>query len=66
MLQIIDEIAVNQKDETQVSMIFCNVSIDDILMKPELEAIRKKHDNIHIRFIIDKVCLFVSLVCVQG
>jgi len=54
MLQLIDEIVSNSRDKTQVSMIFGNVSIDDILMKPELEAIRRKHDNIHIRFIIDK------------
>lgn len=55
MLQIIEEICVNSKDKTQVSMIFGNVSIDDILLKPELEQIRQKYDNIHIRFIIDKV-----------
>merc|ERR1712087_308469 len=54
MLQLIDEIVSNSRDKTQVSTIFGNVSIDDILLKPELEAIRKKHDNIHIRFIIDK------------
>jgi len=54
MLQLIAEIVANSKDRTQVSMIFGNVSIDDILLKSELEAIREKHDNVHIRFIIDK------------
>jgi len=54
MLQIVDEIVSNSRDKTQVSMIFGNVSIDDILLKKELEAIRQKHENIHIRFIIDK------------
>eukprot|EP00484_Ammonia_sp_Unknown_P019279 CAMPEP_0197038174 /NCGR_PEP_ID=MMETSP1384-20130603/15160_1 /TAXON_ID=29189 /ORGANISM="Ammonia sp." /LENGTH=297 /DNA_ID=CAMNT_0042468571 /DNA_START=1527 /DNA_END=2420 /DNA_ORIENTATION=- len=54
MLQIIREIEANHNDETQVSMIFGNVSIDDILLREELEQVRQKHDNIHIRFIIDK------------
>eukprot|EP01084_Bolivina_argentea_P088576 159921_1 len=53
MLQLMTEIIGNH-DPVQVSLIFGNVSIDDILLKPELEAIRQKHDNIHIRFIIDK------------
>jgi len=54
MLQIINEVAVNARDKTEISLIFGNVSMDDILMKSQLEAIRKKHENIHIRFIIDK------------
>mmetsp|Transcript_14712 Transcript_14712/g.22129 ORF Transcript_14712/g.22129 Transcript_14712/m.22129 type:complete len:113 (-) Transcript_14712:1222-1560(-) len=48
------EIVANPGDKTQVSMIFGNVSIDDILLKQELEDMRAKYDNMHIRFIIDK------------
>eukprot|EP01083_Nonionella_stella_P015339 42913_1 len=53
MLQLMEQIIFN-KDPIQVSLIFGNVSIDDILLHKELEAIRKKHDNIHIRLVIDK------------
>eukprot|EP01083_Nonionella_stella_P028771 79295_1 len=52
MLHIIDEIIYNN-DPVQVSLVFGNVSMDDILMKPELEAIRRKYDNIQIRFMVD-------------
>eukprot|EP00483_Globobulimina_turgida_P013640 UN13666 len=54
MFQLIEEIIANKNDNTQVSMIFGNVSIDDILFEPELEDIRNKYDNIDIRFINDK------------
>eukprot|EP01084_Bolivina_argentea_P193683 332268_1 len=53
MLQLIKHI-IAKNDPIQVSMVFGNVSIDDILLKTELEEIRQKHENIHIRFIIDK------------
>lgn len=56
MLQIINEIIYKpNNDKTQISMIFGNVSIDDILLKPQLEEIRENNENVHIRFIIDKV-----------
>eukprot|EP00483_Globobulimina_turgida_P000709 UN00709 len=36
MLQLIEEIIADKNDNTQVSMIFGNVSIDDILLKPRI------------------------------
>ncbi|RCH78097.1 NADH-cytochrome b5 reductase, partial [Rhizopus azygosporus] len=46
MLQIIHAIVKNPADKTKVSLIFGNVSEEDILLRKELDEIAQKHDNI--------------------
>ncbi|MBW0467133.1 hypothetical protein O181_006848 [Austropuccinia psidii MF-1] len=43
MLQIIRACAKNPNDHTQISLIYANVNIDDILLKQELDQIQKEH-----------------------
>ena len=48
MLQVIKEIERNPVDETQVNFIFANQSVDDIILKKELDKIAAKNDNINV------------------
>lgn len=43
MLQIIEEVLRNPADKTQLTLVFANVNADDILLKPRLDALAKKH-----------------------
>jgi len=57
MLQIIRAIDKNPNDRTHKSLIFGNVSVDDILLKDELDAIVNKHavsGKFKIHYCIDK------------
>ncbi len=55
MMQIIREIAKHPADDTKISLIFGNVSVDDILLRKELEDVRKEHDFVNVYFTLDKV-----------
>ena len=46
---MIKEIARNPEDKTQVSFVFANQTVDDIILKEELDDIVAKHDNINVR-----------------
>lgn len=57
MLQIIRAIDKNPSDQTHKSLIFGNVSVDDILLKDELDAIVNKHavtGKFKIHYCVDK------------
>ena len=46
MLQVIKEIARNPEDKTKVSFIFANQSVEDIIIKKDLDELNRSHDNI--------------------
>lgn len=48
MLQVIKEIDRNPTDQTQVNFIFANQSVDDIILKKELDEIAANNDNINV------------------
>eukprot|EP00301_Raphidiophrys_heterophryoidea_P018725 c3733_g1_i1.p1 GENE.c3733_g1_i1~~c3733_g1_i1.p1 ORF type:complete len:272 (+),score=69.56 c3733_g1_i1:51-818(+) len=54
MYQVIREIISNPEDKTEVSLLFANVSPQDIIMHGELEAVAKAHPNIHIHYVVNK------------
>jgi len=54
MFQLLEEILSNPDDKTEVTLIFANVSEDDILLKQELDAMQYNHDNFHVYYSIDK------------
>ncbi|ETO30626.1 NADH-cytochrome b5 reductase 2 [Reticulomyxa filosa] len=54
MLQVIHQILSDPKDETEIHMIFANRSIDDILLREELEILTEKHSKFHLHFTLDK------------
>lgn len=52
--QILKKIATNDNDETHVSLLFANQSIDDILLRNELEFLAQQRPNIKIWYTIDR------------
>ncbi|KAG2236849.1 hypothetical protein BDF21DRAFT_378706 [Thamnidium elegans] len=53
MLQIIHAICKNPADKTKVSLIFGNVSEEDILLREELDELAQKHDNISVYHVLN-------------
>ncbi|CAG8589515.1 2222_t:CDS:2 [Acaulospora morrowiae] len=54
MLQIIRAVCKNPYDKTRVSLIFANVTVDDILLKDELDSLASKHENFTVFYTLDK------------
>ncbi|XP_023547148.1 NADH-cytochrome b5 reductase-like protein [Cucurbita pepo subsp. pepo] len=53
MLQVIDAIVKNPDDNTQVSLIYGNVSPDDILLKQKLDLLASSHPNLKVFYTVD-------------
>ncbi|KAL8488318.1 hypothetical protein ACS0TY_024554 [Phlomoides rotata] len=53
MLQIIDAILKNPDDNTKVSLIYANVSPDDILLKKKLDVLAVSNPNLKIFYTVD-------------
>lgn len=53
MLQIIEAILKNPDDNTKVSLLYANVSPDDILLKQKLDFLSSKHPNLKIFYTVD-------------
>ena len=48
MLQVIKEIARNPEDTTEVMFVFANQTVEDIILKKELDELAAKHKNINV------------------
>ncbi|XP_010520587.1 PREDICTED: NADH-cytochrome b5 reductase-like protein [Tarenaya hassleriana] len=53
MLQVIEAILKNPEDKTQISLLYGNVSPDDILLKQKLDALQAKHPNLKVYYTVD-------------
>ena len=53
MLQIIRAIVENPEDDTEVSLIFANVSETDILLREHLEELANKHNNFKLHHVLN-------------
>ena len=53
MLQVLEEVANNPDDKSEVHLVFANVSGKDVLMKETLDALVQKHPNIKVTYVID-------------
>uniref|UniRef100_A0A7C9CH21 NADH-cytochrome b5 reductase n=1 Tax=Opuntia streptacantha TaxID=393608 RepID=A0A7C9CH21_OPUST len=53
MLQIIEAIMKNPGDNTQVSLLYANVSPDDILLKKKLDILAESHSNFKVYYTVD-------------
>ncbi|CAA7409899.1 unnamed protein product [Spirodela intermedia] len=53
MLQIIMEIVKNPDDNTQVALLYANVSPDDILLKGKLDQLAAAHPNVKVFYTVD-------------
>jgi cytochrome-b5 reductase len=54
MLQVIEEILKNPDDITKVSLLYANVSPDDILLKQKLDSLAATHPNLKVFYTVDK------------
>ncbi|KAF7021639.1 hypothetical protein CFC21_034561 [Triticum aestivum] len=54
MLQVVRAILKNPDDNTQVSLIYANVSPDDILLKKELDRLASSYPNFKVFYTVDK------------
>uniref|UniRef100_A0A0E0BXU8 NADH-cytochrome b5 reductase n=1 Tax=Oryza meridionalis TaxID=40149 RepID=A0A0E0BXU8_9ORYZ len=54
MLQVVRAILKNPDDNTQVSLIYANVSPDDILLKRELDRLASSYPNFKVFYTVDK------------
>ena len=57
MLQIITQIIKDPEDHTKISLIFGNISEDDILCRERLEVLAHKHSDFRTWFTLDNVCV---------
>lgn len=53
MLQVVEAILKNPDDKTQVSLIYANVSPDDILLKRKLDILSASHPNFRVFYTVD-------------
>ncbi|GJV88173.1 NADH-cytochrome b5 reductase-like protein [Tanacetum coccineum] len=53
MLQIIEAILKNPDDNTKVTLIYANVSPDDILLKKKLDMLAASHPNLKVFYTVD-------------
>jgi len=55
MFQVINKILQNPEDKTQISLIYANLSENDILLKQELDTLARRHrDRFQVHYTIDK------------
>uniref|UniRef100_A0A1J3FVN5 NADH-cytochrome b5 reductase n=1 Tax=Noccaea caerulescens TaxID=107243 RepID=A0A1J3FVN5_NOCCA len=53
MLQVIDAILKNPEDNTQITLLYANVSPDDILLKQKLDVLQANHPNLKVFYTVD-------------
>lgn len=53
MLQVIEAILKNPDDNTQISLLYANVSPDDILLKEKLDVLAATHPNLKVFYTVD-------------
>lgn len=53
MYQIVQAIAKDPNDHTEVHLVFANVNYEDILLKKELDDLAAKHDNINVYYVLN-------------
>ncbi|XP_057967193.1 NADH-cytochrome b5 reductase-like protein [Malania oleifera] len=53
MLQVIEAILRNPDDKTQISLLYANVSPDDILLKQKLDILSASHPNLKVFYTVD-------------
>ncbi|KAF8932421.1 NADH-cytochrome b5 reductase 1 [Dissophora ornata] len=53
MLQIIRAVVKNPEDKTKVSLIFANVTREDIILKAELDLLAKKHPQFQVYYVLN-------------
>ncbi|CAF1406781.1 unnamed protein product [Didymodactylos carnosus] len=56
MVQIIEEVLYNSKDKTKITLLYANASVDDILLKDDLDKLAQKYpDRFKCYYTVDKL-----------
>lgn len=58
MLQIIDAVVKDEKDTTEVHLVYANKTPADILLKDKLDTLAKTHSNFHVHYVVEKRGMF--------
>ncbi|KAJ1725102.1 NADH-cytochrome b5 reductase [Coemansia erecta] len=53
MYQVIQHVLANPADKTRVSLVYANVSEDDILLKDQLDKWAAEHDNFDVHYVLN-------------
>lgn len=54
IVQVIKEVLKNPEDKTQISLIFANETVEDILLKSTLDKLEKEHSNFKVTYVLSK------------
>ena len=54
MLQVAYEVLKDPDDKTDVTLIFANVSDNDIILKDLLDELEEKHSNFHVHYVVSR------------
>jgi cytochrome-b5 reductase len=54
MLQVAYEVLKDPDDKTDVTLIFANVSDNDIILKDTLDELEAKHSNFHVHYVVSR------------
>eukprot|EP00240_Pyramimonas_obovata_P016034 CAMPEP_0118928594 /NCGR_PEP_ID=MMETSP1169-20130426/5825_1 /TAXON_ID=36882 /ORGANISM="Pyramimonas obovata, Strain CCMP722" /LENGTH=283 /DNA_ID=CAMNT_0006870621 /DNA_START=237 /DNA_END=1085 /DNA_ORIENTATION=+ len=60
MLQVIEEILSNPEDRTTASLLFANVTQEDILLRQRIDSLAASHSNFQVTYVLDKPPVFWS------
>jgi cytochrome-b5 reductase len=52
--KVIKEVLKNPEDKTQLSLIFANETLDDILLKSTIDELVAKHKNLKVTYVLSK------------
>ncbi|KAG7877888.1 hypothetical protein KL905_001154 [Ogataea polymorpha] len=67
LYQLIHEILKNEKDQTKIKLLYGSKTVDDILLKPELDALANKHpDQFKVRYFVDKATKVADQKITEG
>lgn len=53
-LQVVTHILATNEDKTEVTLLFANITVEDILLKSEIDQLAQKHPNFKVHYILDK------------
>eukprot|EP01012_Entosiphon_sulcatum_P015515 TRINITY_DN2046_c0_g1_i1.p1 TRINITY_DN2046_c0_g1~~TRINITY_DN2046_c0_g1_i1.p1 ORF type:complete len:285 (+),score=51.23 TRINITY_DN2046_c0_g1_i1:32-886(+) len=60
MYQLINEVLSNPEDNTEIDLIYCNRTVDDIVLRSELDQLARRHRNFRVHYSLDQPCWYWS------
>jgi cytochrome-b5 reductase len=54
MLQVLRAALSNKEDRTRFTLVFANISLDDVLLKTELDQLAARHPNFQVHYVLQQ------------